>query len=93
VLQAHINVNFAKFLEALYIADRHACEEVQQRALMQQKLSQKEKETKEENLRLLAQRAREEHSDVSQMVSSRPTAESREPTKLWDDLCAEKHCK
>jgi len=43
---------------------------------MQQKLSQKEKETKEENLRLLAQCAQEECSDVSQTVSSRPTAES-----------------
>jgi len=93
VLQAHINVNFTKFLEALYIADRHACEEVQQRALMQQKLSQKEKETKEENLRLLAQRAREERSDASQTVSSRPTAESREPAKLRDDLRTEKRRK
>ena len=44
---------------------------------MQQKLAQKEKEVKEENLRLLAQRAREERSGVSQTASSRPTAESR----------------
>ena len=45
---------------------------------MQQKLTQKEKEVKEENLRLLAQRAREERSCcVSQTTSSRPTAESR----------------
>ena len=93
MLQAHINVNFAKFSEALYITDRHACEEVQQRALMQQKLSQKEKETKEENLQLLAQHAQEERSDASQTVSSRPTAESREPAKLRDDLCAEKRRK
>ena len=56
----HINDNFAKFSEALYVADRHAREEVRQRALMQQKLVQKEKEAKEENLRMLAQRAREE---------------------------------
>ncbi|KAG6335482.1 hypothetical protein ID866_3610 [Astraeus odoratus] len=73
----HINDNFAKFSEALYIADRHAREEVRQRALMQQKLAQKEKEAKEENLRLLAQRAREERSGVSQATSSRPTTESR----------------
>ena len=45
---------------------------------MQQKLAQKEKEAKEENIRLLlAQRAREERSGVSQTASSRPTAESR----------------
>lgn len=58
----HINDNFAKFSEALYVADRHAREEVRQRALMQQKLVQKEKEAKEENLRMLAQRAREERA-------------------------------
>ena len=45
---------------------------------MQQKLTQKEKEVKEVNLRLLAQRAREERSGyVSQTASSRPMAESR----------------
>ncbi|KAL4077226.1 SKIP/SNW domain-containing protein [Scleroderma yunnanense] len=73
----HINDNFAKFSESLYIADRHAREEVRQRALMQQKLAQKEKEAKEENLRLLAQRAREERSGVPQTAPPRPTAESR----------------
>jgi SNW domain-containing protein 1 len=61
----HINDNFAKFAESLYIADRHAREEVRQRSLMQQKLAQKEKEAKEENLRLLAQRAREERSGIA----------------------------
>ena len=45
-LQVHINDNFAKFSEALFVADRHAREEVRQRALMQQKLAQKEKEAK-----------------------------------------------
>ncbi len=55
-----INDNFAKFAEALYIADRQAREEVTQRAQMQKKLAQKEKETKEEHLRKLAQQAREE---------------------------------
>ncbi|KAF8559749.1 hypothetical protein OG21DRAFT_1594559 [Imleria badia] len=72
-----INDNFAKFSESLFIADRHAREEVRQRALMQQKLAQKEKEAKEENLRLLAQRAREERSGTVPSASSRPTAESR----------------
>jgi SNW domain-containing protein 1 len=46
--------------EALYLADRHARDEVRQRALMQQKVAQKEKEAKEEHLRMLAQKAREE---------------------------------
>ncbi|GAA5892962.1 hypothetical protein JCM5296_003393 [Sporobolomyces johnsonii] len=60
----HINDRFAQFSEALYVADRHAREEVRQRSLMQQKIAQKEKEAKEENLRMLAQRAREERAGV-----------------------------
>ncbi|KAG8934582.1 mRNA splicing protein [Tulasnella sp. 419] len=61
----HINDNFAKLSEALFVADRHAREEVRQRALMQQKIAQKEKASKEEHLRLLAQRAREERGGVA----------------------------
>ncbi|TDL24985.1 pre-mRNA-processing protein 45 [Rickenella mellea] len=70
----HINDNFAKFSEALFVADRHAREEVRQRSLMQQKLAQKEKEAKEEHLRSLAQRARAERSGVA---PSRPAPESK----------------
>ena len=57
-----INDKFAQFSEALYTADRHAREEVKQRAEMQQRLAEKEREQKEEQLRLLAQKAREERS-------------------------------
>ncbi|KAH9945852.1 pre-mRNA-processing protein 45 [Epithele typhae] len=71
----HINDNFAKFSEALFVADRHAREEVRQRALMQQKLAEKEKAQKEENLRLLAQRAREERSGLAPRAESKPTAD------------------
>ncbi|KAF5331184.1 hypothetical protein D9619_005502 [Psilocybe cf. subviscida] len=70
----HINDNFAKFSEALFVADRHAREEVRQRSLMQQKLAQKEKEAKEENLRLLAQRAREERGGVAPKPSAQTQA-------------------
>jgi SNW domain-containing protein 1 len=56
----HINDNFAKLSEALFIADRHAREEVKLRAEMQNRLAAKEKREKEEALRLLAQRARDE---------------------------------
>jgi len=74
----HINDNFAKFSEALFVADRHAREEVRQRSLMQQKLAQKEKASKEEHLRILAQRAREERGGiVAPVASSKPSAESR----------------
>ncbi|CAG8812162.1 28208_t:CDS:10, partial [Gigaspora margarita] len=61
-----INDNFAKLSEALFTADRHAREEVRQRALMREKLAQKEKEEKERRLRMLAQKAREEREDIRQ---------------------------
>ncbi|KAJ9091298.1 hypothetical protein QFC20_007676 [Naganishia adeliensis] len=66
----HINDNFAKFSEALFIADRHAREEVRERAQMQQKIAQKEKAAKEENLRLLAQRARDERAGIAPAAST-----------------------
>ena len=72
----HINDNFAKFSEALFVADRHAREEVRQRSVMQQKLVEKEKASKEEHLRQLAQKAREGRSGIAP-TSSRPTAEGK----------------
>lgn len=74
----HINDKFAKLSESLFVADRHSREEVRQRALMQQKLAQKEKASKEETLRLLAQRAREERAGVA---PSRPTVEGQAAMK------------
>ncbi|KAL2862555.1 SKIP/SNW domain-containing protein [Aspergillus lucknowensis] len=57
-----INDKFAQFAEALFTADRHAREEVRLRAQMQQRLAEKEKAQKEEHLRALAQKAREERT-------------------------------
>ncbi|KAI5900494.1 uncharacterized protein SCHCODRAFT_02608068 [Schizophyllum commune H4-8] len=65
-----INDNFAKFSEALFVADRHAREEVRQRAIMQQKLAAKEKAAKEENLRMMAQRAREERGGAPRAAAT-----------------------
>ena len=62
--QQHINENFAKLAEALYIADRKAREAVETRAQLEKKLAQKEKEQKEEHLRLLAQKARDERAGI-----------------------------
>jgi SNW domain-containing protein 1 len=59
-----INDSFAKFSEALMIAERHAREEVRQRSIMQQKISEKERSLKEDNLRQLAQKAREERAGI-----------------------------
>lgn len=70
----HINDNFAKLSEALFVADRHAREEVRQRALMQQKIAEKQKASKEETLRMLAQRAREERGGGAAPAAARPGA-------------------
>ncbi|KAJ3063453.1 Puff-specific protein Bx42 [Podochytrium sp. JEL0797] len=60
-----INDNFAKLGEALAIADRHAREEVKLRGEMQAKLAAKQKKEKEDKLRMLAQKAREERSGIT----------------------------
>lgn len=70
-----INDKFAQFAEALFTADRHAREEVRLRAQMQQKLAEKEKAQKEEHLRALAQKAREERAAVT--TSSRRESRAR----------------
>ncbi|KAL9586511.1 MAG: hypothetical protein Q9212_000872 [Teloschistes hypoglaucus] len=64
-----INDKFAQFAEALFTADRHAREEVKQRSAMQQKLAEKEKLQKEDQLRMLAQKAREERANAGRRVS------------------------
>lgn len=64
-----INDKFAQFAEALYTADRHAREEVKSRALMQQRLAEKEKAQKEDHLRMLAQKAREERAGAGRRDS------------------------
>lgn len=81
-----INDKFAQFAEALFTADRHAREEVKQRALMQQRLAEKEKAQKEEHLRLLAQKAREERagagSNSRNFQKSRPRSGSSSESEL-----------
>ena len=82
--QMHINDNFAKFSEALYVADRHAREEVRARSQMQQLLAQKEKAQKEENLRLLAQRAREERNGIA--PTGIPSSSAGLPSKASGEI-------
>ncbi|KAK4230433.1 SKIP/SNW domain-containing protein [Podospora fimiseda] len=72
-----INDKFAQFSEALFMADRHAREEVRQRAMMQQRLAEKERAQKEEHLRELAQQARAERIGGSRRRSSRSRSGSR----------------
>ena len=70
-----INDKFAQFAEALFTADRHAREEVKQRAAMQQKVAERERIEKEDQLRLLAQKAREDRS-----VAGRRTSRAKFPS-------------
>lgn len=60
-----INDKFATFAEAMYTADRLARDETHQRAKMEQALAEKEKAEKEEHLRMLAQRARDERAKLN----------------------------
>merc|ERR1712111_177318 len=82
--QVHINENFSKLAEALYIADRKAREAVDMRANLEKKMAQKEKEAKESKLRELAQRAREERAGIK---SSSKDDEEKER----DELRYERH--
>lgn len=72
-----INDKFAQFAEALFTADRHAREEVKQRASMQQKLAEKERAQKEDQLRMLAQKAREDRFAGRRISRARSYSGSR----------------
>lgn len=67
-----INDRFASFAEAMYMAERKAREEVEERAVIQRNVSLKAKEAKEKQLRDLAARAREERAGF---MSSRVDSE------------------
>ena len=55
----HISEKFAKLSEALYIADQKAREQVEMRAQLEKKMAMKERAKKEENLKMIAKKARE----------------------------------
>ncbi|XP_026704903.1 SNW domain-containing protein 1 [Athene cunicularia] len=74
----HINENFAKLAEALYIADRKAREAVEMRAQVERKMAQKEKEKHEEKLREMAQKARERRAGIKTHVEKEDEARERD---------------
>eukprot|EP00249_Psilotum_nudum_P018754 c26948_g1_i1 orf=153-1952(+) len=69
--EVQINDNFAKLSEALYVAEQKAREAVEMRSKIQRELMLKEKEKKEQELRMLAQRARMERAGGGAMGSER----------------------
>ena len=64
----HVNENFSKFADALYIAERKARESVDMRIKVEQKLMQQEKQKKEEELTKLANQIREQRSGIKPIV-------------------------
>ena len=74
----HINENFSKFAEALYIADRKAREAIDMRAKMEQQIAQKEKNKKEEDLRNLADQVRQQRSGIKVAKEDKEAAEREE---------------
>ena len=72
-----INDKFAQFSEALFTADSLAREGVNMRAKMQQKLAEKEKLAKEEHLRDMAKKAREERMAATAGRSKNERSRSR----------------
>ncbi|XP_047494373.1 puff-specific protein Bx42-like isoform X2 [Penaeus chinensis] len=81
----HINENFAKLAEALYIADRKAREQVEMRAQIEKKLQAKEQVRKEENLKELAKKAREENAGLRPAAAGPVDEAEREREKLRQD--------
>ncbi|KAL1535905.1 SNW/SKI-interacting protein A-like [Salvia divinorum] len=63
--EVQINDNFAKLSEALYVAEQKAREAVAVRSKVQKEMMMKEKEKKENELRVLAQKARSERTGVA----------------------------
>lgn len=84
----HINDGFAQFAESLTQAERLSREEVRQRALMQQKLAAKEKANREEHLRQMAQRARDERAGIPTSASSSATPMGAASEDDMDDRLA-----
>ncbi|XP_041985861.1 puff-specific protein Bx42 [Aricia agestis] len=90
--QVHINENFSKLAEALYIADRKAREAVEARAQLERRLAQREKEKKEEHLRMLAQRARDHRAGIrGPEEEPEPAEETAEGAAERDKLRQERH--
>ncbi|KAM5273646.1 LOW QUALITY PROTEIN: SNW domain-containing protein 1-like [Ctenodactylus gundi] len=82
--RVHINENFAKLAEALYIADQKAREAVEMHAQVERKMAQKEKEKHEEKLREMAQKARERRAVIKTHVE-KEDGEARERDEIRHD--------
>lgn len=67
-----INPNFATLSESLYVAERHARQEVKLRAQVQAKAALQQKQSREEELRELARQARLERGGAAPASTTKP---------------------
>ncbi|CCH47122.1 Puff-specific protein Bx42 [Wickerhamomyces ciferrii] len=79
--QGEINSNFLNLANALDDADKKAREDIKLRNAMKKKIAEKETREKEERLRILAQKAREEKGITSGNFNSRYENENDEVKK------------
>lgn len=84
--QVHINENFAKLAESLYLADRTAREAVETRAQMERRLAQNKKTEQEEKMRQMAQKARQERYQMKKVQEAEgENLEAREREQIRRD--------
>ncbi|GMR57303.1 hypothetical protein PMAYCL1PPCAC_27498 [Pristionchus mayeri] len=80
--QQHINENFARLSEALYIADRQnelqARDAVEQRAMLERKIAQNKKTEQEEKMRAMAAKARAERAAAPRVKEDDAEAKERD---------------
>ena len=81
---AHINENFAKLAEALYIADQKAHEAVKMCAQVERKMAQKEKKKQEEKLKRNGPESQGKKS-WDQNPCGKRGWEAHERDKIWHD--------
>ncbi|GMT09499.1 hypothetical protein PFISCL1PPCAC_796 [Pristionchus fissidentatus] len=76
--QQHINENFARLSESLYIADRQARDAVEQRSMLERKIAQNKKSEQEEKMRAMAAKARAERAAAPRIKEDDEGAKERE---------------
>lgn len=81
--QVHINENFAKLAESLYLADRAAREAVETRAQMERRVAQNKKAEQEEKMRIMAQKAR---NDRYQMKKTHEDENANQEARERDQI-------
>ncbi|CAJ0586364.1 unnamed protein product, partial [Mesorhabditis spiculigera] len=84
--QQHVNENFAKLSEAMYIADRKAREAVDARANLEKRVAQNKKAEQESKMRELAQKARKERSGIQGEASRGHREEDDEEIRKREEI-------